>query len=275
MNHRTWFTTCCISALALAGSAAGAVNLIVGLATGGPGSALVKRFDVPAGTVITGVEFKNNDDSVVFPKVALLAGDVDRLADATRLVEVENVRAVGRHRVRPSFESVTVRELGAVLVVVTWPVNSTLNGVGSGAGIGATAQAAPSGCFIAPGLRERLQPLFANLAIELMSDAGRANGTEKSGTSESPVRLVVVSDHRAGVTRFEFHVKQYSRTRLEIYNVAGRLAYLLVDEGLPGGDHLREWTGRDAAGNTLGSGVYLAKLIVDKVETTRKFVRLR
>jgi hypothetical protein len=159
------------------------MNQIVGLSAAAPGSALIKRFQVPAGTVITGIEIKRNDDRVVFPKVTLYGGRAEKLSEATRLAEVGNVGASGRHRLRPSFGSIRVSESGPILVAVSWPVSSGVRGTGDGAGIGATAIEAPGDCFISPGMGERMQPLLADLAITLVTgDAGKGQVDEHDTT---------------------------------------------------------------------------------------------
>jgi hypothetical protein len=117
------------------------IDQIVGLCSGNEESALVKRFHVAAGTVITGIEIKNNDDRTVFPQVTLFRGPATRLSDATRLGHVDNVGTRERHRMRSSMGPVVLQRAEEVLVAVRWPPSSGVQRVGEGAGIGATALA--------------------------------------------------------------------------------------------------------------------------------------
>lgn len=65
------------------------------------------------------------------------------------------------------------------------------------------------------------------------------------------------------------------RIRLEIFDLVGRLVVTLVDAALPSGPHAVEWTGRDAAGRRLGSGVYLYRLTAPGFMETREMLLVR
>jgi len=62
---------------------------------------------------------------------------------------------------------------------------------------------------------------------------------------------------------------------LEIFDVSGRVVKVLLREELPSGEYSTFWDGRDSRGMALASGVYFARLVVDKEEFTRKLVILR
>lgn len=63
---------------------------------------------------------------------------------------------------------------------------------------------------------------------------------------------------------------------LSIHDLSGRrLATLADGERMAAGGLMRRWDGRDAAGNELGSGVYLARLVAPGLHATRKLVLLR
>jgi len=49
-------------------------------------------------------------------------------------------------------------------------------------------------------------------------------------------------------------------TRLQVFDLQGRLVRTLLDEPRAGGRHEVEWAGRDAAGRPLGTGLYLLRL---------------
>jgi flagellar hook assembly protein FlgD len=55
---------------------------------------------------------------------------------------------------------------------------------------------------------------------------------------------------------------------LNIYDVRGALVRQLVSRSLPGGPHLTHWDGRDEAGRSVGSGLYVYRLVAEgKVQT--------
>jgi beta-glucanase (GH16 family) len=71
-------------------------------------------------------------------------------------------------------------------------------------------------------------------------------------------------------TTLRFELPAAGPVRLAVYDVAGRLVRTLLDESRGAGSHETEWDGRDASGQAVGSGVYLARLEFDgKVMVTR------
>jgi hypothetical protein len=76
-------------------------------------------------------------------------------------------------------------------------------------------------------------------------------------------------------TTFRFTLARTGRARFTVYDVAGRRVATLVDGVLPGGGHEFTWDGRDDAGRSLSSGVYLYRLEADGRSLGGKLVRLR
>ncbi len=63
--------------------------------------------------------------------------------------------------------------------------------------------------------------------------------------------------------------------RLSIYDVAGRLVRILVDERVSSGNHTTTWDGRDAAGVEASSGIYFTRLEAGGEVETRKITLVR
>ena len=61
-------------------------------------------------------------------------------------------------------------------------------------------------------------------------------------------------------TTIKFDLPAAGRTRLSVFDLAGRLVCVLVDGELPAGSHEAPWDGRDMHGREVGSGTYLARL---------------
>ena len=58
--------------------------------------------------------------------------------------------------------------------------------------------------------------------------------------------------------------------RLEILDLRGRVVRTVLNGTRPGGQsYLADWDGSDDAGRNLPSGVYLTRLVVDGVSTSR------
>ena len=55
-------------------------------------------------------------------------------------------------------------------------------------------------------------------------------------------------------------MKESANVRLAIYNVKGQLVRTLVDAKLPSGRHHAVWNGKDDAGRSVSSGIYLYRM---------------
>jgi hypothetical protein len=71
-------------------------------------------------------------------------------------------------------------------------------------------------------------------------------------------------------TTITYDLPEAGGVRLAVFDLAGRLVRMLVDEGRSQGTYEAVWDGRDAAGREVGSGTYLARLeFGGKVEVVR------
>ncbi len=61
-------------------------------------------------------------------------------------------------------------------------------------------------------------------------------------------------------TTIRFDLPAAARTRVMIYDVAGRLVRTLLDEDLPAATHSLQWNGTDNAGRTAAAGVYFYRV---------------
>jgi hypothetical protein len=78
-------------------------------------------------------------------------------------------------------------------------------------------------------------------------------------------------DHLATI---QLVLPQRSPVALGVYDVAGRLVRVLVDDQWPQGRHTVAWDGRDGAGLRVAGGTYFVKLTAGDVTHTRKVVFL-
>jgi len=62
--------------------------------------------------------------------------------------------------------------------------------------------------------------------------------------------------------------------KIEVFDVTGRVVTVLADERQSGGEHVVNWTGCDASGRKLSSGVYFCRLASEGRELTRKMLLL-
>ena len=76
-------------------------------------------------------------------------------------------------------------------------------------------------------------------------------------------------------TTMHFSLPQSARVELSILDASGRRIARLVDGGLPAGEHVASWDGRDDAGRRGATGVYFARLRAGAFTATRKLVLTR
>jgi len=76
-------------------------------------------------------------------------------------------------------------------------------------------------------------------------------------------------------TRIAFSLEEAGRTRLDIFDAAGRLVRTLVDGNLPAARHEVSWNGMDRAGRPVSSGVYFYSITADGFRDTKKMILLR
>jgi hypothetical protein len=76
-------------------------------------------------------------------------------------------------------------------------------------------------------------------------------------------------------TRIPFSVGSDGFIQLKVYDVAGRLVRVLVNEQVIAGEYLAYWDGRNARGLPVGSGVYFIKLLGKEIALDEKAIVLR
>jgi hypothetical protein len=72
-----------------------------------------------------------------------------------------------------------------------------------------------------------------------------------------------------------FALKKKGHVTLSIYNAAGQRVRLLEEGRREAGYHIAIWYGRDDDGNSLGNGVYFARLKLEGSTDTRKVLLLK
>ena len=62
---------------------------------------------------------------------------------------------------------------------------------------------------------------------------------------------------------------------IDVFDIAGRRVVTLIDDSLGAGQHFVEWTGRDADGKKVASGIYFYRMNVGDQEFSKKMVLLK
>ena len=76
-------------------------------------------------------------------------------------------------------------------------------------------------------------------------------------------------------TEISFSVPKSAHVRVGVYSMTGGLVAMLVDENLGAGTFRVTWNGRDGAGRTVSSGVYLYRMQAGDFTMTRKMLLLK
>ena len=63
--------------------------------------------------------------------------------------------------------------------------------------------------------------------------------------------------------------------RLSLYNISGQLIRTLIDGAHPAGSYAIAWDGRNDAGRSVASGVYLCRMIAGEFSAVRKLLLVR
>jgi flagellar hook assembly protein FlgD len=63
-------------------------------------------------------------------------------------------------------------------------------------------------------------------------------------------------------------------TRVEVYDIQGRLVKRLVNAWLPAGNHAVTWDGTNDQGRPVGSGVYFSRIESNGLKTGQRLVKL-
>jgi hypothetical protein len=79
----------------------------------------------------------------------------------------------------------------------------------------------------------------------------------------------------SGTVRLCYTLNREQRTRVQIYDLAGRAVLTLVDGVQPGGSYAVVWDGRDNSGNQVAHGLYLCRFTAGDYQATVKLLRPR
>jgi hypothetical protein len=277
---RSWKETILWALLATAGSWTGASagNRIIGAVAPEGGAYLVKRFDVPAGAAVTGVEFTANDARTVFPQVLVLRGPLQRLAEGKVLAEAAAVRSDAEMQVTLSWTRVEMNSGGELYVAVELPASAGIDAAGRGDGIVATQLARPGSSYFAAGEEDHLGAMDVEYELELRySTAGKA----RSEGAEDKSTIPAVADARARPNPFnpsvtvEFDVPRVSYVEAEIFDVTGRRLRRLVHGIFPAGKHEQVWDGRSDSHQPVAGGNYVLRVAVGEQRFQRKIVLVK
>jgi len=78
-----------------------------------------------------------------------------------------------------------------------------------------------------------------------------------------------------GATSIQYWLDQASQVRIEVRNTRGQLVRLLTDRWHDMGRYQVTWDGRNGTGQMAASGIYLYRLVTDRITITRKMLLMK
>ena len=106
----------------------------------------------------------------------------------------------------------------------------------------------------------------------------RPDGTTGADTPETPEKNYLAQNYPNPfnpLTQIVFGLAEPAHVSLRVYNAAGQLVRVLIDEELSAARYEKNWDGRDGAGRPVSSGLYFYRLEAGSFIETRKMVLLR
>jgi len=120
-------------------------------------------------------------------------------------------------------------------------------------------------------------------AVDAHGNEGEASGEIAVATSATPAGgAPLVFAHRGNYpnpfnpqTSIGFDLPTPARVRVTVYDTAGHLVAILVDESMATGTHQVRWNGQDASGQAMASGVYFSRIEAAGFTATRSMTLVR
>lgn len=259
-------------------------------------SCLATQLEVNPGDPVVAVRWYNNDGTQPFQRLLLMEGQAGVAPDVsqTGLVLAE-VSGPGLAWGEVQLESPVSSTTGVIDAVFELPPYTERVGEGDGGGSGIGYYTEPGIGFISPDGADWVQVNRAiRLAVDLVvgssksanvtslgdlvgtvedgwwkrarprdSDTGPADdeATKDQASVASPSRPLVIAPNPFNPrTEISFYLPKPGRTKIEVYDLRGRLVRVLADSVLEAGAHDRIWDGRDGQAGMVASGVYFIRL---------------
>ena len=126
-----------------------------------------------------------------------------------------------------------------------------------------------------PGQHEA-EMTFADGTCATVTLRGYSVGVSGTGDLPAATRLLPAHPNPFNpATTVSFELAAAGRARLAVYALDGRLVKVLADEVFAAGPAQRTWSGRDTAGRTVASGVYVVRLETGDVREAQRITLLK
>jgi len=100
-------------------------------------------------------------------------------------------------------------------------------------------------------------------------------GVEGAGTPRATYLAPNFPNPFNPATKISFRLGESASVSLRIYDAAGRLVRVLVEDDRAAGTHTELWDGRDGGGDSVASGIYFYRLKAGMFSETRKMILMK
>ncbi len=269
--------------------AVGEIDGVVGMSVVHCNSFMAVWVPLQADQAITGVRWYHNDGTVPFPALLATAGGTgDPGSSQVAAVMAAAVTGASQQWCAQSFNEPVASAENGMYVLFQLPFGSAFDHAGTGGGAALGYRHAPGGAWLSLDgeLWAQLHPDY-QLAVEpILVDADamtlrleRAADKRIAATEDSPpVRtelLPPMPNPFNPQTKLRFSLERAGRIDLSVYDLRGRKVATLASGPYAAGPHEVTWQGRDNEGCSAASGLYLAKLAADGLDSTQRLTLVR
>ena len=116
------------------------------------------------------------------------------------------------------------------------------------------------------------------VGVHGMMHAGAPTWVEKITTTEQPGKFILVQNYPNPfnpVTTIEFSLPMAERAVVRVFDALGRQIAVLMDRDLIQGTYRVHWTGEDASGRQVSSGIYFYRIEAGRFSAKAKMVLMR
>lgn len=264
------------------------------------GMCVAVRIPVAQDQAVCGLSWYNNDGSLAFPEMLVVAG-YDGIAPslANAIVLLESVQGGELDWSAVDFGQDVVSPTGVFYVIFRLPEFSGEQGPGQGPGIGYEDVEEESSVFIkADGegwvrmvsdKRLLVDPIYANgeaksaaggrrPVLVLAAPAVASEDGEVVETVMVPVSTELLAPYpnpfNPQVT-IAYTLREPAEVRISVYDVRGRRVRSFDIGVKPAGEHAEVWYGRDDGDRKQASGVYFVRLKAGQYEKTMRLLLMK
>jgi hypothetical protein len=258
---------------------------------------------VPLGKnmAISGVTWYNNDGTIAFPEILVQGGFASQATSLTGALPVAtNVVGSSSGWSEVTFAQPVTTDNEGLYVIFRVPAGTSADteGTGGGPAIGYTRSSTGCTGWMSADGEDWMQihpsfglavlptviPAAAGMAAKSNARSSRHAGDPEVAVAEEPTVEAVPAITGLSPaspnpfnprTTLNFTLTQDEMVDLAIYSIRGELVRQLVSERRGRGAHSVEWDGIDHRGQTVASGVYLARFEAGAINMTQRLVLMR